>query len=87
MENKKEKVYLTTLSIECGIITLIDMNGLIVKYRQRGITDIDEDKKRIYGGLAILMFYACKYTTVAMTVLTKKIALLLKKCFTKKEEN
>ena len=41
----------------------------------------------ICGGLAILMFYACKYTTVAMTVLTKKIALLLKKCFTKKEEN
>ena len=39
----------------------------------------------VCGGLAILGFYACKYTTVAMVWLTKKIALLIKKCFTKKE--
>ena len=37
-------------------------------------------------GLSILMFYACKYTTIAMAWLTKKIALFIKKCFTKKEE-
>ena len=37
-------------------------------------------------GLAILTFYACKYTTIAMAWLTKKIALLIKKCFTKKGE-
>ena len=37
-------------------------------------------------GLAILTFYACKYTTIAMVWLTKKIALLIKKCFTKKGE-
>jgi uncharacterized membrane protein len=40
----------------------------------------------VCGGLAILMFYACKYTTIAMAWLTKKIALVFKKCFTKKEE-
>ena len=38
------------------------------------------------GGLSILMFYACKYTTIAMLWLTKKLALLIKKCFTKKED-
>ena len=41
----------------------------------------------VCGGLAILMFYACKYATIAMVWLTKKIALLIKKCFTKKGEN
>lgn len=40
----------------------------------------------VCGGLAILMFYACKYATIAMVWLTKKIALLIKKCFTKKGE-
>ena len=41
----------------------------------------------VCGGLSILMFYACKYTTIAMVWLTKKIALFTKKCFTKMEEN
>ena len=40
----------------------------------------------VCGGLAILMFYACKYTTRATAWLTKKIALGIKKCFTKKED-
>ena len=40
----------------------------------------------VCGGLSILMFYACKYVTIATVWLTKKIALLIKKCFTKKEE-
>ena len=42
---------------------------------------------RVCGGFAILTFYACKYTTAAMAWLTKKIALLIKKCFTKKGGN
>ena len=40
----------------------------------------------VCGGLSILTFYACKYITIAMAWLTKKIALFIKKCFTKKEE-
>ena len=36
----------------------------------------------VCGGLAILIFYACKYTTRATAWLTKKIALGIKKCFT-----
>ena len=40
----------------------------------------------VCSGLSILAFYGCKYTTVAMAWLTKKIALLIKKYFTKKEE-
>ena len=39
----------------------------------------------VCGGLSILAFYGCKYTTAAMAWLTKKVALLIKKCFTKKE--
>ncbi len=40
----------------------------------------------VCGGLSILMFYASKHVTVAMAWLTKKIALFIKKCFTKKEK-
>ena len=40
----------------------------------------------VCGGLSIFMFYGCKYTTKSAAWLTKKIALLIKKCFTKKEE-
>lgn len=54
MENKKEKVYLTVLSIECGIITLIDQDGSIARYRQRGISNIDMDKKRILISMGML---------------------------------
>lgn len=40
-----EKQYLTALSIEAGIITLIDADGDIKKYRQRGITGLTEEFK------------------------------------------
>jgi uncharacterized membrane protein len=40
----------------------------------------------VCGGLSILTFYGCKHVTVAMAWLTKKIALFIKKCFTKKEK-
>ena len=40
----------------------------------------------VCGGLSILTFYGCKHITVAMAWLTKKIALFIKKCFTKKEK-
>lgn len=37
-------------------------------------------------GLSILFFYVCKYVTQYAVLLTKKLALFIKKCFTKKEE-
>ena len=40
-----EKQYLTALSIVAGIITLIDENGEIKYYRQRGITQLTDEFK------------------------------------------
>lgn len=40
----------------------------------------------ICAGLSILFFYGCKYATKGLLILSKKIALLIKKCFVKKEE-
>lgn len=34
---KKQRVYLTAITVEMGIITLIGENGAIETYRQRGI--------------------------------------------------
>lgn len=34
---KKQRIYLTAISIDMGIITLIGENGTIENYRQRGI--------------------------------------------------
>ena len=38
-------------------------------------------------GFGILFLYACKYITKFAILLTKKLTLFIKKCFTKKEEN
>lgn len=40
----------------------------------------------ICAGVSILLFYGCKYATKGLLVLSKKIALLIKQCFVKKEE-
>ena len=37
-------------------------------------------------GLSIFMFFACKAITKGVVILSKNIALWIKKCFTKKEE-
>lgn len=39
----------------------------------------------VCAGLAIFIFYACKAATKGTLLLTKKIALFIKKCFVKKE--
>lgn len=48
MATKKERVYLTAIEISMGIITLIDDDGDIKNFRQRGIQRIDP---RILGML------------------------------------
>lgn len=40
----------------------------------------------ICAGVSILLFYGCKYATKGLLILSKKIALLIKQCFVKKEE-
>lgn len=45
---QKERQYLTAVTICAGIITLIDYNGNIVYYRQRGIKKYSElDRMRL----------------------------------------
>lgn len=39
----------------------------------------------VLAGLSILMFFGCIASTKGIAILTKKIALLVKKCFVKKE--
>lgn len=53
-----EKIYLTALSIEAGIITLIDENGEIKKYRQRGITGLTEDFRILLIRIGFLNRYS-----------------------------
>ncbi len=40
----------------------------------------------ICAGLSIFMFYGCKAATTGTLLLTRKIAIRIKKCFVKKEE-
>jgi len=40
----------------------------------------------VCSGLAIFMFYGCKVATKGCLILTKKISVLIKNCFIKKEE-
>jgi uncharacterized membrane protein len=40
----------------------------------------------VLSGLSIFMFFGCKYATKGTVLLTKKIAVFIKKCFVKKEE-
>lgn len=40
----------------------------------------------VCAGLSIFLFFGCKAATKGLAVLTKKIALGIKKCFVKKEE-
>lgn len=44
---KKQRVYLTAISIERGIITLVGENGEIEMYRQRGIGAIPANVKTL----------------------------------------
>lgn len=44
---KRERQYLTAVAIVAGIITLIDCDGQLVKYRQRGIKKYTEKQLRV----------------------------------------
>lgn len=47
MATKKEREYLTAIAIEKGIITLIEPDGLIGFYRQRGIKALSEQQRQV----------------------------------------
>ena len=38
------------------------------------------------AGLAIFMFFACRYVGKAMIFLTKKMGILIKRCFVRKKQ-
>jgi hypothetical protein len=46
-KEKKEREYLTAITICGGIITLIDMNGNICYYRQRGIKRFTDQQRQL----------------------------------------
>jgi hypothetical protein len=47
MRTKKERQYLTAVTICGGIITLIDYEGNICYYRQRGINKFTEAQRKV----------------------------------------
>mgnify|MGYP003299367365 CR=1 FL=1 len=53
-KTKKERQYLTAVTICGGIITLIDYDGNICYYRQRGIQKFNEQQRRILISTGLL---------------------------------
>lgn len=64
--------------VAAGIAFVIGGNGL------SGIAMIGAGI--VCAGLSIFMFYGCKATTKGTLILTKKMAICIKKCIIKKEE-
>lgn len=55
MTEKKERQYLTAVSIMAGIITLIDYNGNIQQYRQRGIGKYSDSQRKVLISAGLLV--------------------------------
>lgn len=51
---KQERLYLTAVSIVAGIINLIDMDGQIVTYRQRGIQKYSDKQLKVLMSQGLL---------------------------------
>lgn len=51
---KKARIYLTAISIEAGIITLIGETGAIENYRQRGIGSLPQNVRTLLIGKQLL---------------------------------
>ena len=54
MAVKKERQYLTAVTIVAGIITLIDYNGNICYYRQRGIKKFTDKQRQLLMSCGLL---------------------------------
>lgn len=63
-----EKLYLTAISIEAGIITLIDENGEIKHYRQRGITHLTDDFKILLIQIGFLNRNWCLFEEIPKNI-------------------
>lgn len=50
----QERLYLTAISIVAGIITLIDVDGQIVMYRQRGIQKFSDKQLKLLFSTGLL---------------------------------
>ena len=51
---KKEREYLTAITVVGGIITLIDSNGSIQYYRQRGIKKLTDKQRHLLIKIGLL---------------------------------
>lgn len=52
---KQERQYLTAISVVAGLITLIDYNGQIQQYRQRGIQKFSEKQIKLLVSSGLLV--------------------------------
>lgn len=50
----QERLYLTAISVVAGIITLIDADGQIATYRQRGITQYSDKQLKVLMSTGLL---------------------------------
>ena len=48
MSKKLDRQHLTAITIVAGIITLIERDGTLGYYRQRGITNLPKDQMQMY---------------------------------------
>ena len=51
---QQERLYLTAISVVAGIVTLIDMDGQIVMYRQRGISKYSDKQIKVLVSTGLL---------------------------------
>lgn len=51
---KREREYVTAISIDAGIITLIEPDGQIAYYRQRGIGSLNQAQHQILISMGLL---------------------------------
>jgi hypothetical protein len=52
---KQERIYLTAISVTAGIILLIDTDGTLRKYRQRGIQKFTEKQQKVLISAGLLV--------------------------------
>lgn len=58
---KPEREYVTAISIEAGIITLIEPDGELAQYRQRGIDKLSKQRVAELMGQGLLAPYWWQY--------------------------
>ena len=63
------------------------ITGIVLAFGGKGLTGIASlCAGFVLAGLSIFLFFGCKAATKGILILTKKLAMLIKNCFIKKED-